>query len=175
MESKVDRGPIVVYNSKTGFTAKYALWIAEYLECPFITLKEANVSALQHYETIVFGGWLLGGKIQGLEFIAKNFEHFENQNIVVFCTGSAKGQDMTALRKNNLTEKLENLSLYSFVSGLNYEKMGFGHKTMLKMFVKALKARNLEKEAERLSKSFDESNPELVKPLVEEVKSLERK
>ncbi len=175
MENKIDRGPIVVYCSKTGFTARYALWIAEKLECPFISLKAANVAALQHYETIIFGGWLKAGKIQGIEFLAKNIKSFEHQNVVVYCTGSGKGQDMTHLRRKNLTGALEDVSLHYFVGGLNYEKMSLGDRAFMKMFLKALRARHLEDVVKRISTSFDESKPENVEPLVEQVKKLGKK
>lgn len=172
-ETKIDRGPIVIYCSETGFTAKYALWIAEKLECPFITIKEAHVGALQHYETLIFGGWILGGQIQGLDFLKKNFDKFEGQNVAVFCTGSGKKQDLKKLREDNFTPAMANVPLYAYKGGLNYDKMKLMHRGMMKMFAKALKARGLTAEYDRITHNFDETDPAYVDELVERVKNHE--
>ena len=36
---------IVIYNSKTGFTKRYAEWISEALSCECVELKEASKKA----------------------------------------------------------------------------------------------------------------------------------
>ena len=49
---------IVTYNSKTGFTKKYAQWIAEELNCPIFEATKIKKSELQYTScknfTIIF-------------------------------------------------------------------------------------------------------------------------
>ncbi len=59
--------------------------------------------------------------------------------------------------------------------GLNYEKMGWGSRTMLKMFVKMLSNKKdiTQKELDQvqmLSKSFDISDKKYIEPIVAAIK-----
>lgn len=54
---------IVIYNSQTGFTKRYAQWISETLECEYVERKEAGKLNFEQYGTIIFGGWACTGGI----------------------------------------------------------------------------------------------------------------
>ena len=60
---------IVTYKSKTGFTKKYAQWIAEDLGCKAVSLSE--LSRVSEYDVVIHGGWIMGGTINGFEEIKK--------------------------------------------------------------------------------------------------------
>ena len=58
---------IIIYESGTGFTEQYAKWISEALDCECKKLKKVSLSELKEFDRIVFGGWIFGGGIMGLE------------------------------------------------------------------------------------------------------------
>ena len=66
---------IVIYNSKTGFTKRYAEWIAEETGADCMELSavnKKNLSALPAYEAVVFGGWACAGSIHQLSWFKSN-------------------------------------------------------------------------------------------------------
>ena len=57
---------LIVYFSQTGFTQKYAEWLAEALGGTTLTMKEAskkNDSFFNDFDAIIFGSWLSMEKI----------------------------------------------------------------------------------------------------------------
>ena len=54
---------IVIFNSQTGFTRRYAEWIAEATGADFMELSLAKQKDLTAYEAVIFGGWACGGEI----------------------------------------------------------------------------------------------------------------
>ena len=60
---------IVVYKSGTGFTKKYANWIAEALNCEAVQLKKVNLNELTNYDVVVYGGWIMAGMVSGYDKI----------------------------------------------------------------------------------------------------------
>ena len=48
---------IVIYNSQTGFTKRYAQWIAEAAGADCVELSEAKKKSMDSYEAIIFGSW----------------------------------------------------------------------------------------------------------------------
>ena len=64
---------IIVYQSKTGFTKKYAEWMAEVLNCMTVTFKK-DMKNLNEYDLIIFGGGIMAGKVNGLEQFKTNVD-----------------------------------------------------------------------------------------------------
>ncbi len=60
---------IVIYKSQTGFTQKYAEWIAEELKADIFDILQVNVEMLQNYDTIIYGGGLYAGGINCVKLI----------------------------------------------------------------------------------------------------------
>lgn len=56
---------IVVYKSRTGFTEKYAHWIAEDLHCDAVSLEKISASQMSRYDVIIFGGGIHAGRSMG--------------------------------------------------------------------------------------------------------------
>ncbi|MCR4928580.1 MAG: flavodoxin domain-containing protein, partial [Lachnospiraceae bacterium] len=53
---------LVVYTSQTGFTQRYAEWLAEEMNADIINLKEAQkkeATFFDSYEAIIYGGWAM--------------------------------------------------------------------------------------------------------------------
>ena len=80
---------IVVYQSETGFTKKYAEWIAEELGCEVVPFKKTNATKLQGYDKVIYGGWLMGGMIVGVEKVRE----FGLKELIVFATGASPAME----------------------------------------------------------------------------------
>ena len=55
---------IIIYSSQTGFTERYAKWLADELSAETITLADAkkkNDDYFKEADAIVYGGWVMGG------------------------------------------------------------------------------------------------------------------
>ena len=162
---------IVVYQSETGFTKKYAEWIAEALDCEAVPFKKVNETKLKDYDKVIYGGWLMGGAIVGVEKIkAMNLK-----DVVVFATGASPAMEelVQAIRVQN---HLEDVPFFYFESGINYEKMGFMKRSMLKMVRKNIMKKPNKTESDKfmekaLEKSYDNTNKEAINGLVESVKA----
>lgn len=165
---------IVIYNSQTGFTKKYAQWISEALECEFVELSEANKMNFEQYETIIFGGWACAGGVSKIKWFKNNMKKWDNKKLAVYCVGGSpiENPEIEVAMKSWFTEE-EHKKVTSFYcpGGFNYEKMPRASKLMMKMFIGALKAKKDKTEAEQIqiemiSKSYDISDRKYIEPIV---------
>lgn len=158
---------IVVYNSSTGFTKQYAEWIAKELGCEAVELKKTSVHKLNDQDMVIFGGWIMGNMIMGLDKIRKNY----NGNLVVFATGSS--DDSETVRNAIVeTSKLGATPFFYFVGGFKWEKLGFFKKMMLNVIKKSIAKKEVKSEQDivmekTLGTTFDHSNRESIKPLIQ--------
>ena len=60
---------IIIYHSQTGFTKRYAQWIAEASGADCFELSAARKKDLDAYDTIVYGGWACAGGISKLSWV----------------------------------------------------------------------------------------------------------
>lgn len=157
---------LVVYQSATGFTAKYASWIAEELFCEAKELKHVKPQDVAECDSVIFGGWNMGGMIMGLDKIRK----MNPKQLLVFVVGAS--EDSEALRNNLRTQNhLEGTPFFYMKGGLAFEKMSFFPKMMLKMMAKSIAKKEnkteQEKEMEKaFAGSFDHSDRENIEPLI---------
>ncbi|NLL80070.1 MAG: hypothetical protein GX234_09865 [Clostridiales bacterium] len=157
---------LVVYQSATGFTAKYAAWIAEELSCEAKELKHISAEAVAEYDNVIFGGWIMGGMISGLDKLRK----MNPKQLVVFAVGA--GSDNGNVRSNLKTQNhLEETPFFYLEGGLSFERMSFFPKMMLKMMGKSIaKKENKTEQEEEMVKlfagSFDHSERKNIEPLV---------
>lgn len=122
---------IIVYESKTGFTKKYADMLAARTGFKAIPVKEFSKNYKD--EEIIFLGWLKVGKIQGLD----KMRHY---NVKIVCgsgTGRTAEPDTETVIARN---KIENITFFYLRGGCYPLKELKGmDKFMLSMFVKILK------------------------------------
>ncbi len=161
---------IVVYKSSTGFTAQYARWIAQSLHCEAKPLNQVDKSALSRYDTVIYGGWLMGGSISGLQKLQKLCP----KPAAVFAVGAAPetASETERYRKQN---KLEDIPFFYMQGGIRYEKMGLIHRVMLKTVRKVMAKQGETDEQSRfmakaLESSFDCANQNATTALIEAVK-----
>ncbi|NLL45514.1 MAG: flavodoxin domain-containing protein [Clostridiales bacterium] len=124
---------IIVYESKTGFTKKYADMLAEKTK---LNVYRANeITRISQDEDIIFLGWMKVGKIQGLNKLRK-------YRVVAVCGSgtaeTAEPDSETVIARN----KIENKPFFYLRGGcLPLRDLKGMDKIMLSMFVKILKSR----------------------------------
>ena len=79
---------LVTYQSKTGFTKKYAEWISEELKCDLKELKK--VKNISEYDLVIHGGWIMGGLLKGYKKIVK----MNPKKLIVFGVGFTSKKDV---------------------------------------------------------------------------------
>lgn len=165
---------IVIYNSQTGFTKRYAQWIAEASEADCLELSEAKKENLSAYETIIFGSWACAGSIHKLNWFKNNIDKWKDKKLIVFCVGAnpPDSPEIEPFLKQNFTEsERKRVNIFYCPGGLNYEKMPVPSKLMMKMFVKMLKSKKGKTDAGQemikiISASYDISDRKYIETIL---------
>ena len=84
---------IIVYNSRTGYTKRYAEYLAEELDFAIKPITKANLFKVSCYPVVIYGGGLHHNRIDGIEGLIEGFKYFGEQNLVVFSVGLASMND----------------------------------------------------------------------------------
>ena len=122
---------LVTYKSKTGFTKKYAEWIAEELGCEAKDIKTITPKNVAEYDLVIHGGWIFGGIINGYSKI----NSFNPKRLIVFGVGFTPKAKVD-LKKMAEENKLGDAPLYYFEGGTNPPKMGFVGRKIVEMVTK---------------------------------------
>lgn len=166
---------IVIYTSQTGFTKRYAQWIAEAAGADCVELSEAKRKNLDTYEAIVYGGWACAGGIKNLKWFKRNIEKWADKKLIAFCVGASpiENPEIEPTLKRNFTEaEFKKVRVFYCPGGFNYEKMSASSKMMMKMFIKMLKAKKNKTVADQeqikmISSSYDISDRKYIEPILE--------
>lgn len=172
-----DKKVIVVYKSITGFTREYAEMICRELDCAMIDLKSVTDEKLSDFDTIIFGGRLLAGTVDGLKNAKELFQRSKASRFIVYATGAAPNDARDMIEEmwgSNLTPgELGEIPHFYMQGGLRYEKMPFGDKMLMKAFSSMMKRKKDKSEFEKqiaASCSYDISAREYIMPLVSVLK-----
>ena len=161
---EVEEKMIIVYESKTGFTKRYADMLAA--KTNLKVFRVAELTKENKDEEIIFLGWLKAGKIQGLSKL-------RNHNIKAVCgsgTGRTAEPDAKTVIERN---KIEGIPFFYLRGGCFPLKQLKGlDKFMLSMFVKMLKGRKekderLEESISIIENGFDGVKEENLRPVLE--------
>lgn len=171
---------VVIFESKYGFTERYAQWIAEALSCPVFERKKLHPQDLVHYDTILYGGGLYAGGVSGIKLITQNWQLLCRKHVILFTCGIADPADPAnvhhireSLSKILSAQMLEQLHIFHLRGGMDYSRLGLVHKSMMSMLRKML----LKKEEQGLGpeekllletygKYIDFTDRESIQPLV---------
>ena len=166
---------VVIYNSQTGFTKRYAEWIAEATGADCLELSVAKKKDLTAYETIIFGGWACAGSISKISWFKRNMDKWADKKLIAFCVGGSpidNPEIEVSLNQNFSEMERKRVKTFYCPGGFNYEKMSTPSKLMMKMFVKTLKAKKDKTEAEQvmvkmISSSYDISDKKYIEPILQ--------
>lgn len=128
---------IVIYKSLSGFTKKYAEWIAEETKADLFDVKDISLNLLKKYDCIVFGWWLHAATISGLGKVKKNLLTLQNKHLIVFATGAWPDRPnvLDEVKKTNFTKEQEKkIRFYYLRWGFDFSKLPFGYKILMTIF-----------------------------------------
>ncbi len=135
----------VVYRSKTGFTKKYAEWLAPELSADVFEASRCSVEKLTDYDMIIYGGGLYGGGINGVKMITRDLDKLQGKKIIVFATGASpvRKEVIEEIRNRNFyVEQQEQIPFFYLRGGFDYSKLNLKDKMMmvvLKIYLKRKK------------------------------------
>ncbi len=135
---------LVVYRSKTGFTAQYAQWLAQDLGCTCVPYEKRKAVGLYGYDAVAFGGSMHAGLILGAKWFFRQVPKLEGKRLALFFTGAMPPDPKaieTAVMQNIPPEERKRVPAFYLWGGLAYEKMGFGDRAMMAVFRKMLGAK----------------------------------
>lgn len=173
---------LIIYNSQTGFTKKYAEWLAERMKADLIDLKDAkkkDVKFFNDYQAIVYGGWAMAGNLVKSKWFLDKSISWKDKRLAMFCVGGSPNDnpDVETALKNMLNdEQRKYIKAFYCQGGFNYEKMSGPSRLAMKMFVGTLKKKkdateDEKKMAEMISSSYDISDIKFIEPIVEYLES----
>ena len=166
---------LVVYTSQTGFTKRYAQWIAERMEADLFDLKDVQKkadSAFDEYEAIVYAGWCMAGSVVKVKWFLDKAKSWKGKHLAVVAVGGSPNDNPdveVALEKILTDEQRTYIKAFYCQGGFNYEKMNLLSRLAMKAFVSTLKKSKDEKQREMgsiVDHSYDISDIKLIEPVV---------
>ena len=141
---------VVIYESKYGFTKRYAQWLAKALACPVFEKKRFQSQDFALYDTIIYGGGLYAGGVSGIKLLTENYHALAEKHVILFTCGLADPnvpENVEHIRQALSTvlsaDMLEKIEIFHLRGGINYTKLSFLHKAMMAMLRKMLLKKDL--------------------------------
>lgn len=165
---------VIIYHSQTGFTERYAKWLAEATGADCLTLAAARKTPLDAYEAIVFGSWMCAGGISKLGWFRENLPRWTGKRLAVFCVGGSpmESPDVPiALARSCGGAAWEGVRAFYCPGGICYEKMSLPSRMAMKAFAAGVRGKKDKTDAERvmaemLSASYDLSDRRCLAPIL---------
>ena len=140
---------IIIYGSHYGTTKQYAKELSRRTNIEAISFK--NVKEINDYDNIIYLGGLYAGGVLGMSKTIKKLNNTVNKKIIIVAVGLSDPMD--EVNKNNIRNNIkkqvskeifEKAKIFHLRGGIDYSKLNFKHKTMMKLLYNAVK--NLPKE-----------------------------
>jgi len=166
----------IIYNSKTGFTKRYVDWIAEEISCSILAYTDFDKTTIEASDMVIFCSRVHIGKIEYLNKVKPHFHNQSKGNFIVVATGATPATAEETINKiweNNFTEtELKTIPHFYLQGGINYEKLGFVDRTIMKIvsMLMSLTKDKTEEEVileQAIKSSQDFSSKEYIMPLVD--------
>lgn len=165
----------VIFTSQTGFTSRYAEWIAETLQADLFELPEARKTDLSVYDGLIYGGWVSAGSIQGLSGFRATLKKFPCRKAAIFCVSASPAASPSIpefMARNFSEEEKERIAVFYFPGGFLPEALPFASRMMMKGFLSLLRKKKEKTEEEKemvqmLSSSYDLSDRKYILTLCE--------
>ncbi len=168
---------IVIYTSQTGFTKRYAEWIAKRMNADILNLKDVRKKAdgfFDGYDAIVYGGWCMAGKVVKSAWFLEKAPGWRGKRLAIFAVGSSPDgtPEVAEAMKQLLTdEQREYIRAFYCQGGINYGRMSLPYRLAMKLFSNSLRnkknATAKEKEmGEFIAQDHDLADIRFIEPVV---------
>lgn len=172
---------IILYGSQYGSTRRYAEKLSEQTGIPAVSYKEAP--ALSDRKTIVYLGGLYAGGVLGLAKALRSFSLQSGQKLILVTVGLADPNEpenrdnIRASLQRQLPAGLYNQAkIFHLRGGIDYQKLSFGHRTVMKLLYQSLRKTPLEKQTaenralmETYGKQVDFTDFGTLEPIIHEI------
>lgn len=173
---------LIFYQSKTGFTQRYAGQIAQKTGAVLLPLAKARPAALAGYDAVLFGSRAHAGRIDGWGKAQKLLAAAQSgkARCAVFVTGASPAGEQEIIRQfwtQNLTDEQKRaLPHFYLQSGLCYKKMPLIDRLMMKGLCAMLRAKKDKTGQDAamlrmIARSFDASSDAFAAPVIEWVRA----
>lgn len=166
---------LLLYRSQTGFTERYAKWIAAQTGCTLQKYGKNAWAEMAGYDTVIFGTRAHAGRIDGWKQAREDFRKSGAGRLILFVTGAmpdTAGEVLSAFWKQNLTEEEQAAVAHFYMpAGLCFERMAWPDRLMIRLAA-AMTKRKKEKDAfdrefeQAAAASYDISSEEYIRPLL---------
>ena len=136
---------IIVYGSHYGTTKRYAEELSKRTNIKVISFKKIN-QQINDYDNIIYLGGLYAGGVLGISKTLKKLNNILNKKIIIATVGLSDPTD--EVNKNNIRNNIKNqiskevfekAKIFHLRGGIDYSKLNFAHKTMMKLLYNAVK------------------------------------
>lgn len=170
---------IVIYKSRTGYTEKYAQWIAQELGADLFPRSAVTPDILGAYNTVIYGGGLYAVGINGVKFVKDNLDKLRGKKVAVFACGCTPYREETVKEirdKNFSPEEQEKIGFFYMRGGFDYQRLYPVDKilmTLLKLKLKVKKNRSPDEEGmlNIYARPTDFTRKQNIEALIEYVRS----
>ena len=140
---------IIIYGSHYGTTKQYAEELSRRTNIEAISFE--NMKEINDYDNIIYLGGLYAGGVLGMSKVMKKLNNISSKKIIIVTVGLSDPTD--EVNKNNIRNNIksqiqkkvfERAKIFHLRGGIDYSKLNFAHKTMMKLLYRAVK--NLPKE-----------------------------
>jgi flavodoxin len=128
---------IVVYRSISGFTKRYATWIAEDLKADLHDARDVNIEKLLEYDLIIFGGSLHAVGINGIKIVKDNISQLVGKKVVIFAVGASSYKEniLDEIKRRNFSvEEQKAFKFFYLRGGFVYGKLDLTNKILMTLF-----------------------------------------
>ena len=135
---------IIIYGSNYGTTEQYAKELSKRTNIEAISFE--NVQEINKYDKIIYIGGLYAGGVLGMSKTLRKLTNIQNKTIIIATVGLADPTDeknITNIRNNikvQISKEIyDKAKIFHLRGGIDYSKLKFFHKTMMKLLYNAVK------------------------------------
>lgn len=135
---------IIIYGSQYGTTKMYAEELSKKTCIPTIPFEK--IKDINKYDKIIYLGGLYAGGVLGMSKTFKKISDISSKKIIIVTVGLSdpKDNENTSNIKNNIKrqltkEILNKATIFHLRGGIDYSKLSFTHKTMMRLLYKKVK------------------------------------
>lgn len=171
------KNALITYSSKTGFTRRYAEWLAEELHLPLLPVEQATAETWQANDSIIHGGGVYAGVVRGLERVKRGIADKPGKRLVVFAVGATPATEeyrQTIWKDNFSSEERRSIPLFYLSGGMDFARLTLPDKLLISLFYGLLALKPGKKPNGMPAKraSYDLSDRANLQPLIAYLKKM---
>lgn len=135
---------VIIYGSHYGTAKQYAQELSRRINTEAVSFEK--VKEISDYDNIIYLGGLYAGGVLGMSKTMKKLNNISGKKIIIATVGLSDPTD--EINKNNIRNNIkrqlhkeifEKAKIFHLRGGIDYSKLKFAHKTMMKLLYNAVK------------------------------------